>query len=96
MPGSGEGLQGALDGYAKFLGLGAGQATSGSGATGAGLGRDARLAQFLVELVKQGRESLERGIAPALDGAQGMAGRHAVVEVQDGQKFPLGLPRTPS
>jgi len=45
----------------------------------AGLGRDAGPAHVLVELVKQGRESLERGIDVALDRAQGMLSRHAVV-----------------
>lgn len=55
------------------------------------LGRDAGPAQFLVELVEEGRELLEHEVHAALDGAQRMVGGHALVEVDDAQKVRLDL-----
>ena len=55
------------------------------------LGRDAGPAQFLVELVEEGRELLEHEVHTALDAAQRMVGGHALVEVDDGQEVRLGL-----
>ena len=55
------------------------------------LGRDAGPAQFLVELVEEGRELLKHEVHAALNGAQWMAAGHALVQVDDGQEVRLGL-----
>lgn len=54
-------------------------------------GRNAGASLPSIELVKQGRELLEHDVHAALDLAQRMVGRHALVEIDDGQKLRLGL-----
>jgi hypothetical protein len=54
-------------------------------------GRDTGTAVLLVEFVEEGREILEDRVHARLNRAQGMGGRHAAVEVDDGKEVGLSL-----
>ena len=55
------------------------------------LRRNAGTSQFLIEVIEQRREFFENRVHSALDGAQRMIRRHALVEVDHRQKVRLSL-----